>query len=73
MLLQVVLKTVAPREKCPNTEFFWSVFSHIRTEYQVEKNSGFEHISHSVEVNENISLYYRIFNYQMFILKLRVS
>ena len=21
------------REKCPNTEFFWSLFSHIRTEY----------------------------------------
>ena len=21
------------REKCPNTEFFWSVFSRIRTEY----------------------------------------
>ena len=23
----------ALREKCPNTEFFWSVFSYIRTEY----------------------------------------
>ena len=22
------------REKCPNTEFFWSVFSCIRTEYR---------------------------------------
>ena len=23
------------REKCPNTEFFWSVFSRIWTEYEV--------------------------------------
>ena len=23
----------APRQKCPNTEFFWSVSSHIWTEY----------------------------------------
>ena len=28
-----LLKEIALREKCPNTEFFWSVFSHIWTEY----------------------------------------
>ena len=27
----------ALREKCPNTEFFWSVFSRIWTEYRPEK------------------------------------
>ena len=25
------------RKKCPNTEFFWSAFSFIRTEYGPEK------------------------------------
>ena len=24
------------REKCPNTEFFWSVFSFIQSEYTVD-------------------------------------
>ena len=28
------------REKCPNTEFFWSVFSHIWTVYGVSPNVG---------------------------------
>ena len=28
-----VIRKPALREKCPNTEFFWSVFSRIRTEY----------------------------------------
>ena len=35
---------------CPNTEFFWSVFSRICTEYgktRARKNSVFEHYSHS--------------------------
>ena len=26
-------KTASLREKCPYSEFFWSTFSHIRTEY----------------------------------------
>ena len=26
-------KNYSLREKCPNSEFFWSVFSRIRTEY----------------------------------------
>ena len=37
-------------EKCPNTEFFWSVFSFIRTEYRktrTRKNSVFGHFSGS--------------------------
>ena len=47
-------------EKCPNTELFWSVFSCIRAEYEVNlriqseyrkvrtrKNSVFEHFSRS--------------------------
>ena len=43
------------REKCPDTEFFWSVFSCIRTEYgdlgskyrkiRTRKNSLFGHFS----------------------------
>ena len=53
----------AQREKCPNTEFFWSVFSSIWSEYgdlpskspysvQIrentdQKNSKFEHFSRS--------------------------
>ena len=28
------LLNITLREMCPNTEFFWSVFSHIRTEYR---------------------------------------
>ena len=51
------------REKCPNTEFFWSAFSRIRTGYgeillsfmysvrmwkiQTRKSSVFGHFSHS--------------------------
>ena len=38
------------REKCPNAEFFWSVFSCIRTEYRkipTRKNSVFGHFSRS--------------------------
>ena len=27
------MDTDSLREKCPYSEFFWSVFSHIRTEY----------------------------------------
>ena len=39
-----MIKVVQPlREKCPNTEFFWSTFSCIRT----RKNSVFELFSHS--------------------------
>ena len=38
------------REKCPNTEYFWSVFSCIPTEYrkiQTRNNSVFGHFSRS--------------------------
>ena len=31
--LVVGVRPLALREKCPITEFFWSVFSRIRTEY----------------------------------------
>ena len=31
--LFVGVRPLALREKCPITEFFWSVFSRIRTEY----------------------------------------
>ena len=27
------MKTITLRKKCPYSEFFWSVFSHIQTEY----------------------------------------
>ena len=39
------------REKCPLREFFWSVFSHIRTKYgenTEQKNSEYRHFSGSV-------------------------
>ena len=32
-----VLSNITLREKRPYSEFFWSVFSHIRTEYRPEK------------------------------------
>ena len=38
------------REKCPNTEFFWSVFSYNRSEYRkirTRKNFVFGHFSRS--------------------------
>ena len=42
------------REKCPYSDFFWSVFSHIQTEYSVRlwenthrKNSGYSPFSRS--------------------------
>ena len=57
------------RKKCPNTEYFYSVFSHIRTEYgnyivnlliqseygkiQTRKNSVFGRFSHGAHKNEN--------------------
>ena len=65
---------VALREKCPNTEFFWPVFSRIRTEYgkirslliqsecgkiPARKNSVFGHFSHSVACSDNL---FRIFS-----------
>ena len=28
------------REKCPHTEFFWSVLSRIRTKYVFNPNAG---------------------------------
>ena len=40
------------REKCPNTEFFWSLFARIRTEYGkiwTRKNSVFGHSLRSVK------------------------
>ena len=52
-------KNITRREKCPYSEFFWSVFSRIRIEYGEiqnsiqmrgntdEKNSEYEHFSHS--------------------------
>ena len=42
----------ALREKCPNMEFFWSIFSCIRTEYKkrrTRKNSVFGHFSRNEE------------------------
>ena len=55
------------REKCPHLEFFWSVFSRIRTEYRElrstspnlvqmrentdQKNSSYGHLSRSVTYN----------------------
>ena len=57
------------RKNCPNTEYFWSVFSRIRTEYgncivnlliqseygkiQTRKNSVFGRFSHGAHKNEN--------------------
>ena len=41
-------------EKYPNPEFFWSLFSHIRTEYgkiRTRKKSVFGHFSHRGLVN----------------------
>ena len=43
-------KILALREKCPNTEFFWSVFSCIQSEYrkiQTRKNFVFGYFSRS--------------------------
>ena len=34
ILIKTHTHTHTLREKCPNTEFFWSVFSHIRNEYR---------------------------------------
>ena len=31
--LSYILVYVTLRQKCPNTEIFWSVFSHIQTEF----------------------------------------
>ena len=45
-------------EKCSNTEFFWSVFSCIRTEYRkirTRKNSVFGHFLRSADTKQNIS------------------
>ena len=32
-IIMLNMRMIALCEKCPNTEFFWSVFSHIRTEF----------------------------------------
>ena len=32
-IIMLNMRMIALCEKCPNTEFFWSVFSHIQTEY----------------------------------------
>ena len=48
----ILLKTLqndAQREKCPNTEFIWSLFSHIRTEYVVLGSKS----PYSVRIREN--------------------
>ena len=37
----------ALREKCPYSEFFWSVFCHIRIEYSDQKNSKYGHFLRS--------------------------
>ena len=37
------------REKCPNTEFFWSLFSRIRTEYGEIRSIS----PYSVRIREN--------------------
>ena len=54
-------KNITRREKCPYSEFFWSVFSRIRIEYgEIQnsirmrkntdrKNSEYGHFSHSVK------------------------
>ena len=44
------------REKFPNTEFFWSVFSCIQSEYRkirTRKNSVYGHFSHSAEAKSS--------------------
>ena len=53
--LMSLLAVCSLREKCPFSEFLWSVFSRIRTEYSVlmrenadQKNSEYGHFSRSV-------------------------
>ena len=59
--LMIVPKTLTLREKCPNTEFFWSVFSRIHTEkrkIQTRKNSAFGRFSFNVtSSSENIDVW----------------
>ena len=41
-------------EKCPNADFFWSLFSCIMSKYgkiRTRKNSVFEEFSHSMHLN----------------------
>ena len=38
------------REKCPYSEFFWSVFSHIQTEYEEMQSISL----YSVQMRENM-------------------
>ena len=57
------------REKCPTTEFFWSIFSPIWTEYgdlrsnSDQKNSVFEHFSRSINMThfEVSIVHYKLF------------
>ena len=44
-----VLVKMALREKCPNTEFFWSIFSCIWTEYR----DLFRKSPYSIRIQEN--------------------
>ena len=56
--LQVLFEEKHLREKCPNTGFFWFVFSHIRTEYgETRKNSVFGHFS----CTESLSVKHGVF------------
>ena len=58
------------REKCPYSEFFWSVFLRIRTEYGEiqmrenpdQKNSEYGHFSRSVSMNQNIIAFAILFS-----------
>ena len=50
---------ITPREKCPNTESFWSVFSHIWTEYGDLLSKS----PNSVQIRENADQKNSVFRY----------
>ena len=37
----VKIGCILPREKCPYSEFFWSILSRIRTQYREIRNTDF--------------------------------
>ena len=58
------------REKCPCSEFFWSVFSRIRTEYVSpnagktnHKNCKYGHFSHNEPLVDYDGIIYMVLNH----------
>ena len=59
---KLFLEKEALREKCPYSELFWSVFSHIRTEYrEILRISPY-----SVRMRENTDTFYAVKSVRIF-------